>query len=502
MLPQWTVIGLQATVAIALAFAVCALTRHARASFRHAVYAALFTLLLVLPLSKRVMPGVQLRVAVPPPSVTTAVATPTPHVLSSQPETAVMWRPSLSDIYLAGVLFLLGSLAVGVRRLRQWAADGEVWLDGTRMATEIACANGVRRALLVVISSDVSVPMTFGFRRQTIILPEAARNWNAGLVQRAMRHEIEHVGRHDWILQLMARVTCAVYWPHLFVWVAWRRFCVEAERACDDAVVGAFEPSTYASELVALARTLTRRTRVPALAMAGPTRLSERITAILDPQQSRGRHGRFASLTTIAAAAAMFAVFGSVRVVAAALTDEKPAVTRSAYDGDDVVKAAERGNVNRLGMMLDRGDFKINQTFDGDGTALLITAKYGHVEAVRYLLDRGADPNVPSDGDGNPLIAAASRNQRATAALLLDRRARIDDIVDGDETALITAARMGHVEMVRFLIDRGANVNLGVEVDTNEGDRVVHERRTALRMARRAGSAEMVDMLLKAGAGD
>lgn len=40
------------------------------------------------------------------------------------------------------------------------------------------------------------------------------------------------VRRDDWVLQLIALLACALWWPHPLIWIAWRRFCVEAERAC------------------------------------------------------------------------------------------------------------------------------------------------------------------------------------------------------------------------------------------------------------------------------
>src|SRR6185295_12382335 len=319
------------------------------------------------------------------------------------------------------------------------------------------------------------------------------------------------VRRDDWAMQLMARVACAFYWPHPLVWSAWRRFCAEAERACDDAVVGAFEPVTYAEQLVTLARTITERRSVPALAMASPTRLSERVHAILDPAQVRGPHGRAARIATVSIVTVLLAVFGSLRLVG-----EESAYDRAVREGvaggvedgvrggteggvsdavsgalelyrQGVINAAENGDVALLQAFLDRG-FNINTTFDGDGTMLLIAAKNGREAAVRYLLDHGADPNATSPGDGNPLIAAAGAGETEMVSLLLDRGAHIDDVVPGDENALITAARRGQTEAVRLLIGRGADVNVRVFViDTDEPP----HWRTALRVARRGGYEEI-----------
>ena len=444
----------KATLAIAIAFAATAVARRARASFRHAIYTALFAFLLLLPLSPLLVPRVN--VPVPAPQLTPAgfsvlsgAAAPPPPQPKSRPK---LWLPTFTQLYAAGVLILLTSLALGVFRLRKLANEGEVWLEGTCAAT-------------VVLSDDVDVPMTFGFIRQTIVFPAAAREWDEDSLRRAMCHELEHVRRNDWLLQLVARAACAIYWPHALVWIAWRRLCVEAERACDDAVVSRFEATTYADQLVTFARTLTRTVQVPALGMVSRTRLSERVYAILDPSQRRGPHGRIASFVTIVMMTACLAVFGSVRLVAS------------------MSEAPEKSDVNT--------------PIPGDGTPLLIAAKHGDIEMMKSLFERGADPNVPSPGDGNALIAAAGAGQVEAVKLLLDRGARIDEVVPGDETALITAAWRGRLDVVRLLIARGADVNLGVEVDTYDGRR---EYRTPLRMAHRGGHAAVMDALVAAGA--
>jgi hypothetical protein len=351
------------------------------------------------------------------------------------------------------------------------------------------------------------VPLTFGFRRQTIVMPPIAKKWDAEAIRRALRHELEHVRRDDWTMQLVARVACALYWPHPMVWMAWRRFCLEAERACDDAVVGASDASSYAEQLVTLARTLGRRSSVPALAMASRSRLSERVRAILDPQQARGPQSRGAMLLVAGLMVSLAVTFGSVRLVAAVSEAEEDAIADGVREGiegaleefdmyrDSVIEAAERGDVDALDQLLVERGIGINTPLVGDGTPILIAARAGRREAVRWLLDRGADPNTPSPGDGNALIAAAGAGEVEIMRMLLDRGARIEDVVPGDENALITAAAEGSPAAVRLLIDRGANVNSRVWADDREW-------RTPLRMAKRRGHAQIIRMLEASGARD
>ena len=81
-------------------------------------------------------------------------------------------------------------------------------------------------------------PLTCGLRRPAVILPIDARAWTNEDLARALMHEIEHVRRGDWATQCLARAACSFYWFHPLVWIARQQLALEAERACDDAVIG------------------------------------------------------------------------------------------------------------------------------------------------------------------------------------------------------------------------------------------------------------------------
>jgi uncharacterized protein (TIGR03435 family) len=126
---------------------------------------------------------------------------------------------------------------------------------------------------------------------------------------------MEHVRRADWMSQVLARVVAAVYWFHPIVWVAQRQLSLEAERACDDAVLRASEATAYADQLVLLAQRMSA-TSQPHLAMANRNDLATRVIAVLDCRQQRGKAG--ARSIGIAAAICSFAVMAisPLRIVA------------------------------------------------------------------------------------------------------------------------------------------------------------------------------------------
>jgi TonB family protein len=91
---------------------------------------------------------------------------------------------------------------------------------------------------------------------------------------------------------------------------------LEAERACDDAVLERSEATAYADQLVGLARRLAARPA--ATAMANRSDLATRVRAVLDGEQRRGRAGRRAVMLAGASAALAAMTIAPLQVATAA----------------------------------------------------------------------------------------------------------------------------------------------------------------------------------------
>jgi ankyrin repeat protein len=278
--------------------------------------------------------------------------------------------------------------------------------------------------------------------------------------------------------------------------MAWRRLCLEAERACDDAVIVREQPTEYAGQLVSLARRLSKPHMQHALGMANRSDLSTRVSALLDGSQRRGRVGLVAAVSAIAVASLVVLAIAPVRAVAQSVSSaRRPApLDRALYE------AAEEGDLDAINALLNAGA-NVNCTIPGDGSPLIGAARKGRLEAVRLLLDRGANPNLSVRGDGNPLIMAARDGHVNVVALLLDRGALIDEIVPEDENALIQASERGRLEVVKVLVTRRANVNARAWAEP-ASERLNGEWRTPLSMARKGGHDAVVAFLLASGARD
>jgi TonB family protein len=174
-----------------------------------------------------------------------------------------------------------------------------------------------------------------------------------------MVHELEHVRRGDWISHCAARALCAVYWFHPLVWMAWRRFALEAERSCDDAVLERSEATAYADQLVALARRLSLAAKSPLLAMANHADLATRVGAVLDGRQRRGRAGRLPVTLACAAAAVLVLTMSPLKMVAAPQPGSTPRFSAYGVLVMETVTVSDKNGKNMEGLRAN--DFAVTE---------------------------------------------------------------------------------------------------------------------------------------------
>lgn len=329
-------IVVKVTVITAFALFAAWLARGSRAAVRHVFLAAAFGATLLLPIGSAVVPPVRLGVPVvvenrasgaPPlvsgvgqisPLTTGHPAAPAISVPQSSRvplSKTISWSSVLLAGWIAGGAISLLSLAIGLWQIRLVRRSGLPWRRGQWLAQAIALDAGVRRRVEVLLHETVPGPMTCGVVHPAIVLPQDAESWNEEDLNRAFIHELEHIRRGDSVSRCLARGACALYWFHPFVWIAWWRLALEAERACDDAVLRRSEATAYADQLVGLAKRLSAAQRSPLLAMANRADLATRVRAVLDTRQRRGRAGAFSlGLSAISAMALVISISSLVLV--------------------------------------------------------------------------------------------------------------------------------------------------------------------------------------------
>ena len=350
-------IVLKASCVMAAAAMVSALGyRRSSASFRHLVWTLAVGGLLVLPVLSVGLPG--WRVAVPVVlAPETAIVVPAPGTSEITASTivtagaadvtanATIDQPAsraaiLPGIYLAGVFLLLLRLVYErwlVYRLARRAVDVDD-PEWTRLLSECTRLMGVRPRVRLLRSLERSMPMAFGTRTPSILIPALSDTWTEDRRRAVLLHELAHIVRHDCVTQLMASIACAIYWVHPGVWWIARRLRVERELACDDRVINAgARARDYAEHLLELAYALGDY-RAPALvvSMARRGQVEGRMLAVLDAARNRGVPAWRGRLAAAAVAAALLVPLAGVQaIVVSAKGGSARGVALSAAAGQD-----------------------------------------------------------------------------------------------------------------------------------------------------------------------
>jgi ankyrin repeat protein len=131
----------------------------------------------------------------------------------------------------------------------------------------------------------------------------------------------------------------------------------------------------------------------------------------------------------------------------------------------DLCTAAHIGDLDCVKALLDHDPSLANRPgqyvtyYACSGTPLRNAAAAGHLEIVRLLLERGADPNLPEEGiapDGHALYSAATNGHREIAKLLLEYGAYPNVEVESSADTLSRVIAKGDQQMLELLCSYGA----------------------------------------------
>ena len=202
------------------------------------------------------------------------------------------WPRLLGVAWIAGAGINLLILGVGLTRLTRLTSRARRIEVGrwSALSHEIGDAIGMSRAVQLLQTDDPALLVTWGFARPKVLLPAMALDWPDDRVRIVLQHEFAHISRGDWAVQMLAEILRALYWFNPLVWIACRCLRQESEHACDDAVInGGVGGPDYATHLLDLARALAAKHHawLPAPAMARPSSLEGRITAMLNARIDR-----------------------------------------------------------------------------------------------------------------------------------------------------------------------------------------------------------------------
>ena len=167
------------------------------------------------------------------------------------------WMPALVLAWSAGVGLMSLRLCLGLawvgRLRRQAVAAPAIWqarLDA------LALRMGLRRSRQVPLKlhAGLASPVTVGFWRPVILLPAALLSgMSVALLEALLAHELAHVRRWDYLVNLLQSVAEALLFFHPVVWWLSARMRAEREQVADALAAQALQdPQQLATALHAL----------------------------------------------------------------------------------------------------------------------------------------------------------------------------------------------------------------------------------------------------------
>jgi beta-lactamase regulating signal transducer with metallopeptidase domain len=255
-----------------------------------------------------------------------------------------------------------GVIAFSIRLIGGWFAATRLRLTTASPAPpeweqtleRLAQRIGVSRPVRLLLSDRVETPAVVGWLRPAILTPVAAfSGFPAGYLEALLAHELAHIRRHDFLVNVLQRTAEALLFYHPALWWVSKQIRIERELCCDDlAVAVSGDVLTYARALAELESLRPAHASLAVAANGGS--LVNRIQRLLAPSESDSH-----ALPGLGAAstASLLIVLGILSVANAQAPPKpaaQPAISRDAVWMDTVKQGDLQIDVRGLGTLTSR----------------------------------------------------------------------------------------------------------------------------------------------------
>jgi len=243
------------------------------------------------------------------------------------------WNVIAAAIYLAITPFFLLRFLMGTFLSRKLARNAETICGSAnwQQRAAIHSTSGIR----VAMSPRISVPITVGIFRPTILLPTDWETWDDAKLRAVLAHERSHVGRRDPLTQCSSLLYRAFFWFNPLSWRIHRHLVTLAELASDEAALsGGADKKLYARTLLGFFEALHSspgRIRLQGVSMARSGQAAQRMERILEWKGTVAmKLKRSLAVAIVVLAIPVVALVAAVRPVGRVSAQITPALHQSA----------------------------------------------------------------------------------------------------------------------------------------------------------------------------
>lgn len=192
--------------------------------------------------------------------------------------------PYLSVAYIFLLFFLMARLFTAYRYVyfisNKFLSNPPSELQA--FACDVAQQIGITKKISMWISHHIDVPATIGFIKPVILIPFASINNLSGQqLEAIILHELSHIKRNDYIINLIISVIETILFFNPFVVLLSNAIKRERENCCDDFVLQyQYDPHSYATALLRLEQSRMNNLKLAIGAVSGKKQLFLRIKRI------------------------------------------------------------------------------------------------------------------------------------------------------------------------------------------------------------------------------
>lgn len=336
-----------------------ALMRKARPQARYLVACGALLLCAALPLAGMLMRMAEADAGAASSALPVAAANTVAAAVSALPMAAIDagrfagWEPALQErLPLVLLFWALGAgllalrMALGLAWVRRRTRAGQYRPDPAWQARldELARRMGIARRVTLGLVHDLASPVTAGWWRPVVLVPASlVSGMPPQLLEALLAHELAHVRRCDYVVNLIQSAIEILLFYHPAVWWLSKRIREEREQIADDVAASTLgEPRRLALALSELDLFQSTPQLAPA---AHGGKLMSRIKRLVRPETEPLNWKLALPILGLAACAAFYS--WSAPVHAAAASAPEPAARRVVKPGAEppyaVVRAGDKG---------------------------------------------------------------------------------------------------------------------------------------------------------------
>jgi uncharacterized protein (TIGR03435 family) len=216
-------------------------------------------------------------------------------------------------------IWLMGAITLWIRLIGGWIAAAHIGStlirpappEWQRTLSSLKARVGVTRPVRLLISALVQAPAVVGWLRPVVLVPSGAfTGLPYGQIEALLIHELAHIRRHDYLVNILQSVAEALLFYHPAVWWVSGHIRSERELCCDDIAVSLTgDAFTYALALAEIES--ARPAHLNAAMAANGGSLADRIARLLGQSRpvSRTLPGPAVIVSAILLVAAAYGMF-------------------------------------------------------------------------------------------------------------------------------------------------------------------------------------------------